>query len=116
MRKESESDADQRTARGTLTPVARKRIPANFFRTQSGNEPVREWLRGLSQEDRRLVGEDIRTVEYGWPVGMPVCRSLGDGLHEVRIGLLGGRIARVFFYVDRLQRMILLHGMMKKSQ
>lgn len=56
------------------------------------------------------------TVEFGWPVGMPICRSMGDGLHEVRTSLSGNRIARVLFYVDKHQRMVLLHGMIKKSQ
>ena len=51
-----------------------------FFRTSAGNEPVLEWLRELSADDRRIIGEDLRTVQGGWPLGMPLCRSLGDGL------------------------------------
>jgi phage-related protein len=70
----------------------------------------------LSPSDRRTLGEDIRTVEYGWPIGMPVCRSMGDGLHEVRTRLDGNRIARVLFYVDQRQRMVLLHAFIKKTQ
>src|SRR5580704_13642490 len=85
-----------------------KRIPAYFFRTKRENEPVRDWLKGdLTADERKAVGEDIKTVEYGWPVGMPTCRSFGDGLHEVRTNL-PGRIARVLFYVDAEQRMVLL--------
>ena len=53
-----------------------KILPARFFRTASGTEPVREWLKGLDKEDSRMIGGDIRTVEYGWPIGMPVCRSI----------------------------------------
>jgi phage-related protein len=67
-------------------------------------------------EDRKQIGEDIRTVEYGWPIGMPVCRPLGNGLHEVRTTLASSRIARVFFYIDTRQRMVLLHGIVKKTQ
>jgi phage-related protein len=67
-------------------------------------------------DDRRLIGQYIQTVEFGWPLGMPVCRPMGDGLHEVRTELAGGRIARVFFYVDRMQRMVLLHGILKKTR
>jgi phage-related protein len=93
-----------------------KRIPAIFYRTKIGNEPVREWLKTMPAVDRRLIGEDIKTVEFGWPIGMPVCRSLGGGLHEVRTNLLGNRIARVFFYVDKKQRMVILHGILKKTQ
>lgn len=63
-----------------------------------------------------MIGEDIKTVEFGWPVGMPTCRPMGGGLHEVRTNLSGNRIARVFFCVDAKQRMVLLHGIVKKTQ
>ena len=106
---------DKSTTHGTLTAAGRKRIPASFYQTEAGNEPVRIWLKSLDAEDRRLIGEDIKTVEFGWPVGMPTCRPMGDGLHEVRTSLSGNRIARVFFYVDCVQRMILLHGIIKKT-
>ncbi len=74
-----------------------KRVPAIFFRTAAGGEPVREWLKRLTREDRRLVGYDIQTVEFGWPIGMPVCRPLEDGVLEVRTGLSRNRAARVLF-------------------
>lgn len=94
-----------------------KRIPAIFFRTAAGREPVRDWLKGLEPiEDRKQIGIDIQTVEFGWPIGMPVCRSLGEGLYEVRSDLSGNRIARVLFYVDSESRMVLLHGFIKKTQ
>jgi phage-related protein len=99
--------------RGTLDQP--KRIPAVFYRTEAGNEPVRAWLKAMTTGDRRLIGQDIQTVEFGWPVGMPTCRPMGSGLHEVRTQLSGYRIARVFFYVDQNQRMILLHGILKKT-
>ena len=93
-----------------------KKIPAFFFATEKGNEPVRDWLKSeLTPAERKLVGADIETVEWGWPIGMPTCRSLGGGLHEVRTGLLN-RIARVLFYVDAQQRMVLLHGFIKKNR
>ena len=93
-----------------------KRVPAIFYRTEAGNEPVREWLKAMSAEDRRRIGEDLKSVEYGWPLGMPVCRSLGGGLHEVRIDLAGNRTARVFFYIDRRHRLVVLHGIVKKTR
>src|SRR5580692_4253252 len=93
-----------------------KRVPAIFFRTESGGEPLREWLKSLPPEDRKLIGEDIKTVEFGWPVGMPVCRPLGDGICEIRTHLTQGRIARVLFYIDAKRRMVLLHGFIKKTQ
>ena len=68
---------------------------------------MREWLKKLSsREDRRLIGYDIETVEFGWPIGMPVCRPLGDGIYEVRTDLPQNRIARILFYIDKLGGMI----------
>lgn len=92
-----------------------KRVPAFFFQLASGHEPVREWLLDLPKADRTVIGLDIATAEYGWPVGMPLCRSLGDGLWEIRSGLPSHRIARVIFCVMD-GRMILLHGFIKKTQ
>src|SRR5882762_238358 len=94
-----------------------KRAPAIFFRTEAGGEPVRDWLKGLpSPEDRKRIGENIKTVEFGWPIGMPVCKSLGDSIYEVRTSLGQNRIARVLFYIDKKGRMVLLHGFIKKTQ
>ena len=77
---------------------------------------MREWLKGLSPEDRKRIGEDIKTVEFGWPVGMPVCKPLGNGIYEVRSSLAQNQIARVLFYIDKKGRMVLLHGFVKKTQ
>jgi len=92
-----------------------KRLPAFFYELPSGREPVREWLRGLDEKDRKLIGEDIKDIEFSWPIGMPLCRSLGRGLWEVRSDLSNGRIARVLFCVHE-GGMALLHGFMKKTQ
>lgn len=85
-----------------------------FYTTAAGNEPVRSWLASLSREDRRSVGFDIKTAQYGWPVGMPLIRKLDLGLWEVRSHISGG-IARVLFTVEG-DTMVLLHGFVKKSQ
>ncbi len=78
---------------------------------------MRDWLKELpSLEDRKRVGEDIKTVEFGWPIGMPACKPLGDSIHQVRTNLAQNRVARVFFYVDRKRRMVLVHGFIKKTQ
>ncbi len=63
---------------------ASKRVPASFYRTDCGNEPVREWLKSLEAEDRKAIGDDIQTVEFGWPIGMPLCRQMSGhrGLWE----------------------------------
>jgi len=92
-----------------------KRLPARFYRSDSGREPVREWLKGLDAEDRKAIGQDIKDVEFSWPIGMPLVRSLGRELWKVRSSLLGGRIARVIFCIER-ERMVLLHGYIKKTQ
>jgi phage-related protein len=80
----------------------------------SGHEPVREWLKSLPRSDRKIIGEDIKDVEFSWPIGMPLCRSLGNGLWEIRSSLQG-RIARVLFCVHE-GRMVLLHAFIKKTQ
>ncbi len=92
-----------------------KKIPAAFYQTAAGRQPVREWLKELDAEDRKVIGEDIATVEYGWPVGMPTCRPLGRGLWEVRSALPNNRIARITFAIVR-NHMVLLHGFIKKTQ
>ena len=85
-----------------------------FFQEESGNEPVRKWLKGLPKKVRQIVGEDIKTVQYGWPLGMPLVRSLEKGLWEVRSSIPDG-IARVIFkMIDG--EMVLLHGIVKKTQ
>ena len=91
-----------------------KKITAVFFATETGAEPVRDWLKDLSKADRIKIGGDICTVELGWPSGMPVCRTLGDGLYEVRTRL-SDRTARVLFGIEG-DEMLLLHGFIKKSQ
>jgi phage-related protein len=98
-------------------PKKRKKLPAAFYRTAAGTEPVRVWLKSLPTDDKRIVGTDIATVEFGWPVGMPVCRPMAArrGLWEVRSSLTGNRIARVLFCIYKGQ-MILLHGFIKKTQ
>ncbi|MFN7919805.1 MAG: type II toxin-antitoxin system RelE/ParE family toxin [Bryobacteraceae bacterium] len=93
-----------------------KKLPAFFYETPRGNRPVRDWIKDdLSPEDRQIVGTDIQKVEFGWPIGMPYCRSLGDGLWEVRSDLTDGKIGRVIFCVMS-GRMVLLNGFIKKTQ
>jgi phage-related protein len=95
--------------------VLLKKLPAAFYRAPSGAEPVRDWLNDLPQLDRRKLGFDIGTVEFGWPVGMPLCRALGSGLLEIRSDLPSNRTARVICCVAE-DRLVLLHGFSKKTQ
>lgn len=90
-------------------------IPVVFYRTARGAEPVREWLRSLPADDRRTIGTDLATVQFGWPVGMPLCRSLGEGLWEVRSDLPSRRIARVLFFAHE-GRIGVVHGFIKNVQ
>jgi phage-related protein len=104
-----------RRARLKMNKPSRKIIPVAFYSTETGTEPVREWLKELDPEDRRIIGTDIRTVEFGWPIGMPVCRPMGNGLFEVRSTITGKRIARILFCIHE-GTMVLLHGFMKKTR
>ncbi len=94
-------------------PVQRP-IPVVFFRLDSGREPVRDWLKDLDREGRKAIGEDIKTLQIGWPVGMPLARKLSDDLWELRSRLRSG-IARIFFAMYA-RKLVLLHGFVKKSQ
>lgn len=85
-----------------------------FYRTEAGNEPVREWLMELHREDRKHIGIDIKCVQLGWPLGTPLVRKLEHRLWEVRTDL-GNHIARVIFTLVESE-MVLLHGFIKKSQ
>jgi len=68
-------------------------VPVRFYRSDTGREPVLEWLRGLDKEDRQTIGLDLMRVQFGWPIGMPLVRNLKDGMWEVRSTLPGHRIA-----------------------
>lgn len=89
-------------------------LQVNFFRQDSGVEPVREWLLNLLPEERKIIGQDIKTVQWSWPVGMPLVRSFGCGLWEVRTNL-PRCIARVIFCISD-NHIVLLHGFIKKQQ
>ena len=98
-----------------MPPEPPRKIPVVFYRTRGGAEVVRDWLRALPEADRNAIGQDLMRVQYRWPVGMPLCRALGDGLWEVRSTLSSNRIARVLFSVQQ-RRIVALHGFIKKSQ
>lgn len=90
-------------------------IPVRFYRTEAGTEPVLEWLRGLAKEDRRVIGSDLMRVQFGWPIGMPLVRSLKDGLWEVRSTLPSQRIARLILCFHQ-GTLVALHGFVKKTR
>ena len=108
-----------RTKNGTIIAIPErrsiKRVEVRFFKSDRGNEPVREWLKALPTVDRKIVGDDIMTVEVGWPIGMPTCCHIRDGLWEIRSKLDTKRIARILFFLDG-KNLVLLNGFIKKSQ
>jgi phage-related protein len=90
-------------------------VPVRFYRSDTGREPVLEWLRGLDKDDRQTIGLDLMRVQFGWPIGMPLVRSLGSGLWEVRSTLPSHKIARLILcFHDKT--LIVLHGFIKKTQ
>lgn len=95
--------------------LALPKIPLRFYRSVAGKEPVRDWLKALDRGDRLEIGQDLQRVQHRWPVGMPLCRAMGDGLWELRTNLHSGTIARLIFcFHDGV--LIALHGFIKKTQ
>ena len=92
-----------------------KKLQADFFKTENGNEPVRDFLKALDSDDKKSVGADIMAVEMSWPVGYPKVRKMDTDLWEVRTSISDKRICRIFFTVTG-KEMILLHAIIKKSQ
>jgi phage-related protein len=92
-----------------------QKIPLIFYRTATGNEPVREWLKGLEEAERRAIGMDLMRAQWRWPAGMPLCRPMGSGLWEVRTDLSTKRTARVLICLYR-QHLVALHGFIKKTR
>ncbi len=91
------------------------KIPLAFFRTPSGQEPVREWLKELPEAERQVIGKDLLRAQWRWPVGMPLCRPLGNGLWEIRTDLPTKRTARVLLCLYR-DHLVALHGFIKKTR
>ena len=88
-----------------------------FYETQAGNEVVLDFLRSLSIDDKKKIGEDLKTLQFRFPMGMPLCRSLGNGLMELRSSLPSKRESRVVFTFDQeIQAIVVLHAFIKKAQ
>ena len=85
-----------------------------FFRLDSGREPVRDWLKNIDRINRKIIGEDIKTLQFQWPIGMPLTRKMDENLWELRSHVVSG-IARTFFTIYD-GKIVLLHGFIKKSR
>lgn len=92
-----------------------QKIPLIFFRSEEGSEPVREWLKRLPEAERQAIGKDLLRAQWRWPVGMPLCRPLGNGLWEVRTDLPTKRTARVLLCLYR-EHLVALHGFINKTR
>lgn len=88
-----------------------------FYQTSNGRPVLLEWLRAFDKSDRAILGFDLKRVQLGFPMGLPLCRSLGGGLWEVRSSLGGNREVRMIFFHDpEHQALVVVHGFVKKSQ
>lgn len=92
-----------------------QKTPLVFYRTGAGSEPVREWLKGLPETERQAIGKDLLRAQWRWPVGMPLCRPLGNGLWEVRTDLPTKRTARVLLCLCH-GHLVALHAFIKKTR
>ena len=98
-----------------MTDERAPEVPVRFYRSAAGREPVLEWLRSLNRQDRRAIGLDLMRVQFGWPIGMPLVRSLKDGLWEVRSHLPSRKIARLILCFHQ-KTLVVLHAFIKKTQ
>ena len=85
-----------------------------FQEAGTGTEPVRDWLKTFSREDRRLIGIDIQTVQFSWHIGKPLADHIEGDIWEIRTRL-DNRIARLLFVIES-SSVVLLHGFIKKTQ
>ena len=92
-----------------------QKIPLVFFSTSAGHEPVRDWLKDLPEAERRAIGKDLLRAQWRWPVGMPLCRPMGNGLWEIRTDFSTKRTARVLLCIYR-EHLVALHGFIKKTR
>jgi len=92
-----------------------RKIPLVFFRSEADAEPVRDWLKGLDEAERHAIGADLLRAQWRWPVGMPLCRPMGQGLWEIRTSLPSKRIARVLICFAH-GSLVALHGLIKKTR
>jgi len=94
-------------------PKVKPRLIVVFYQTALGAEPVREWLHSFSAVEKKVIGEDIKTVQIGYPIGMPLVEKIESDIFELR-SKLPNKIARILFTVEG-GLMILLHGFIKKT-
>ena len=88
-----------------------------FYRTANQRDVVLDWIRQLAPDCRKVIGFDLKTVQLGFPMGLPLCGSLGNGLWEVRSSLPNRTEARLIFFQHKLSgNLVVVHAFIKKSQ
>ena len=97
-----------------MDEIKKSKLDVLFFMTTAGSEPVREWLKNLTKDEKKIIGTDIKTVQLGWPIGMPVVKHIGEGIWEIR-STLSSKIARILFFTHG-KAIILVNGFIKKTQ
>ncbi len=90
-------------------------IPIMFWQSVAGREPVRLFLQELAKKDRKSIGDDVRRLQFGWPIGMPLVRKMREEIWELRSTLPSKREARILFATDG-KLIVLLHAFIKKTQ
>ncbi len=95
--------------------IQKKPMSIKFYKTEAGKEPVRIWLKSLNKKEKKIIGEDIKTVQFGWPLGMPLIKKIEPDIWEIR-SVLKNKIARILITVHKNEIIILLHGFIKKDQ
>jgi phage-related protein len=90
-------------------------MPVSFWRSSLGREPVRDWLRELNKAERAAIGDVLRMLQFGWPIGMPLVRKLVDQIWELRSSIPGNREVRLLFATDGSQ-IVVLSAFIKKTQ
>lgn len=95
--------------------MATSKLEISFFRSEQQVEPVREWLKELTKEEKRIIGTDLKTIQVSWPLGMPLVKNVGNSIWEARSNLPQGKISMIFFVIYN-DTIVLLHGFIKKAQ
>jgi phage-related protein len=89
----------------------------SFYKTAAGNDVVLEFIRAQPLDDRRVIGRDLKVLEIGYPVGMPLCRHIEGDLWEVRSSLPSKREARlIYFYDGKRQMIVVVSGFVKTTR
>ena len=88
----------------------------NFFTDpDSGYNPVREYLNGISDKERRKVLKYIEFLrEHQGVLDEPYTKHIRDKIRELRVDF-GRNRHRIFFFTFVGKNILLLHAFLKKT-